>query len=243
MLAPPAARTLREREHAAEAAAELPTRSSAMELFTPSKRARPDGDQGTGTREASGGKALRALLPGAPRVLPTAQRGGGPYSEFGVYFEGELASSSCARAPWPARMQRCCSVGRCVEYARRARARALARACARVADAGEARARRRGPGLCVCVCREDPQAARERGWEAARGAGSGRGLMHHFPRRVRVGRRLHFALTRGNSDPHGTVRAPSATPAPHALKPARAEHAPQIQIDLLCVAGAARRTV
>ena len=231
MLAPPAARA-RERERAAAAAAELtepPQRSSAVELLTPSKRAQPDGDHCTGAREASGGEARR----GAPRlVLPTMQRGGGPYSEFGAYFEGELASLLCARAPWPARDATLFC--RAVRRVRSTRTRTRTRACALAADAGVARARQRGPGLCVRVCREDPQAARERGWEAARGAGSGRGLMHHFPRRVRVGRRLHFALTRGNSDPHGIARAPSAPHAPPALKPARAEHAPQI--DLLCVA-------
>ena len=130
---------------------------------------------------------------------------------------------------------------RAVRRVRSMRTRTHTRMFARAADAGEARARRWGPGLCVRVYREDPEAPRERGWEEARGAGSGRGLMHHFPGRVRVGRRLHFALTRGNPDPHGIARAPSASPAPPALENARAEHAPQI--DLLCVAGAARRTV
>jgi hypothetical protein len=99
VLAPPAARAgVRERAAAAaaelrgasSASAELRGASSALELLAPSKRARPDDDQGTGVREASGSEARR----GAPRlVLPTAQRGGGPFSEFGAYFEGELASS------------------------------------------------------------------------------------------------------------------------------------------------------
>jgi hypothetical protein len=138
VLAPPAARA-RERERAAAAAAELtepPQRSSAVELLTPSKRAQPDGDHCTGAREASGGEARR----GAPRlVLPTMQRGGGPYSEFGAYFEGELTSSLCARAPWPARV-------------RRALARARARARVRVLPTRVRPARGSGGLAYACVC-------------------------------------------------------------------------------------------
>ncbi len=82
VLAPPAERArAREREcqcEANDAAADPPQRREAG-LLTPSKRACPDEPA-----------AASASAAGAPRlVLPTAQRGGRPYSEFGVYFEGE----------------------------------------------------------------------------------------------------------------------------------------------------------
>ena len=87
VLAPPSERARarereRERECEADDAAADPPQPRAAGLLTPSKRACPGPDEPAA--------AVSASTAGAPRlVLPTAQRGGRPYSEFGVYFEGE----------------------------------------------------------------------------------------------------------------------------------------------------------